>query len=1138
MKLWNCKGSLYPKNKFSKIVLIMKLTSFFLFILLLPLNAVVYTQEVKVTLDFEQITLRGLLDEIEKKTNYRFLYEDDLLDLDRTMIIDYRNEPVDDVINDLVEANSLEYVVIDDNLIVFKKIKSKQQVEIRGKITNANGEPLPGVNVVEKGTINGAVSDLDGNYSISVGSTASTLVFSFVGFLTEEIDVGSNSVINLTMIEDIKALDEVVVIGYGSVKKSDLTGSVASVSAEELQRSPMPSLDQGLRGRVSGVQVTRGSSAPGGGISIRIRGGNSINSGNEPLYVIDGFPIYSDNSASAVPGSGNARKAEQNALSSINPNDIESIEILKDASATAIYGARGANGVILVTTKRGKKGTSEINYNAYYGIQKVSRIIPVLNAHDFAAAVFEGLENDGYDLSRGGEITSKTPEEWEAEIGEGTNWQKELFVTAPMQNHQISASGGSENIQYLVSGNYFDQDGIITNTGFKRYSLRTNIDAQINNKLTVGSYVTFSHTQSEQGLTEFENSFGGNGLVAAALMNSPLVPVYEEDGSYTWYQDWRGYGRYNMNVVADAENTKDLEKRNRLLGTIFANYEFIEGLSLKVSFGADLQGARREIYLSRGTRTGRLNDGYSSHGYKNINSLLNENILTFTRTFNDIHQLNAMGGMTLQSSMTTSDEMAATGFINDNLEDNELSAATNFDIPNSSKNKWSIASWLARVNYTLKEKYMLTVSGRADGSSRFGANNKWAFFPSAAVAWRISNEPFLQDLIPQSNVKLRLSYGVTGNAKIPLYQSLSRLKVTNYNLNGDLTTGFEAANIANPELKWETTEMYDVGIDIGFLANRITFTADYYQKYTDDLLLDATVPYTTGFSTIFRNVGSMKHEGAELGIDADILVSEFKWNTNITWSRNRSKILDIGESDPFTTESIGNGQDGAWIQEGAPIGAYRRYLAIGLVRTEDMLDLPNRTNKPATLGNTLYLDTNGDRTVDGEDQMIVSTAQPDFFWSCNNNFSWKGFDLNIYVYGIKGGSIINSAFRRMEGGSARGANLTQRSYDDAWRPDNVDGAFVRMHDGQTNGVSGESRQVFDGSFIRLQNVSLGYNIPSNKVFKNARVYVSGQNLHVWTDYYGYDPEVNSAGQDHLLNGVDNGSYPATKSVTFGVNVTF
>lgn len=1009
-------------------------------------------------------------------------------------------------------------------LITLQAVWAQGQ-QVSGRVTSQeDNSTLPGVNVLVKGTSNGTTTDADGKYALNVDDPNGTLVFSYIGFTSEEVPIAGKSTVDVTLLPDIQSLNEVVVIGYGTQKKKDLTGSIASVSGDQIKQVKVASLDQALSGRAAGVQVTQSSSAPGGGVQVRIRGGNSINASNEPLYVIDGIPIFPSNSTFSPGTSGGGQP--QNALANINPGDIESMEILKDASATAIYGSRGANGVIIITTKRGKAGRSNVDIESYYGVQQVAKTLDLLNARQFAELRNEADANAG-------RAATFTPEQI-AGFGDGTDWQEEIFRVAPIQNHQITFSGGNEGTRFAVSGNYFDQQGVIINSGFQRGTFRANLDKKITDKFNVGNSLQLSRTinnQAVEGITR-------GGVVNAALVFTPTLPVYDDNGVYTFDNSAVPGQQQVGNPVADANETIYKVVSNRVIGTFFADYTFIDGLVLKLQGGMDYNSARRDFYAPSTINRGRNDGGVASAETKDVVTPIFTGTLTYTKSFTENHQLNLLGGYETQSQTQQFLQGNANRFVTDANETNDLASGQVPGTQNTGKSRWRLDSWFGRANYTLFNRYIITFTARADGSSRFGAGNKWAFFPSGAVKWRISEEAFIKNLNVFSDLGIRTSYGLAGNQEIALYQSLAALSRAGYPFGTDTRQGYAPSRIANPDLRWETTTTFDVGLDVGLLQNRITFTADYYVKETDDLLLSLDLPRTTGYNDFFENIGSQRNRGFEFTVNSQNLTGAFTWSTSANLSLNRNELLSLGPGE--TERLVGNGDGHLQIPSpyilriGEPIGAFygRTTNGIWQIGEEDLIAATDPTAAP---GEIRYVDNNGDGRIDNGDRTIIGLAQPDFVYGFTNNFSFKNFDLSVFFQGVQGNSVWNVNRHELENLNGSANNSTKSL--ERWTTSNPSNT---MPSAKTRPFIFSDRQIEDGSFLRLRNITLGYNLPVSKLnikwLQNLRVYASGQNILTFTSYTGYDPEVNANGQSNLSLGTDRGSYPLAKMYTFGINL--
>jgi TonB-linked SusC/RagA family outer membrane protein len=913
----------------------------------------------------------------------------------------------------------------------------------------------------------------------------------------------------------------VVVIGYGQVKKNDLTGSVSTVPVKEIKKVAVTSIDQALQGRASGVQVVQNSGAPGGSTTIRIRGGNSIQGDNEPLYVIDGVPFKND---------GVSNGAALNILSTLNPNDIESVSILKDASSTAIYGSRGANGVVMITTKRGKVGAPNITLESYYGTQNVRRKYPVLDGREYAQFLNDVNINDGKPP-----VFSPTQID---SIGTGVDWQDEIFRSAPIANFQLSMSGGDESTLYAMSGGYFKQDGIVVNSDFERYSFKLNLDKRVDKKLKIGNSLSINRVVANQSRTD--GTLGSAGLVTiAALQFPPIVPI-KTNGSYTITSPYLNFTADNP--VALALDSKNKSTAYRLLGNIFGEYKIIEGLNLKVILGIDGITQKQQSYLPRTVSSGLAQGGVAA--INNIQSLtwINENLLTYSRSIKKIHSLNFLLGYTQQANRTEFSSASSRNFVADILGYDNLGLGSVAIAPGSSVGTWGLQSFLGRVNYGYKNKYLLTASLRADGSSRFGKNNRYAYFPSGALAWRIAEEDFMKDSRVFSDLKLRVSYGKTGNQDgIGNYPAYSLLGTQNYILGNANSTGIGPAQIANPDLSWETTSQGDIGFDADLFNGRISITADAYLKKTSDLLLNLTIPSTSGFSSAIKNLGKVENKGIELNIFSRNLTGNFEWTTDLNFSTNKNTVLDIGgAAQIFAGEvaNIGQNLNSGIIKVGLPLGSFYGYISDGVYQTpEEIAALSDpQAKKP---GDRKYKDLNGDKAINDLDRAVIGTAQPKYFGGITNILTYKGFELTIFFQGVYGNDILNA--NRFELEYLNGTNNQDKDMLRRWTPTNTNTDIPRATSTRpANRIS--TRQIEDGSYLRLKNLQLAYNLSSSvlKMLKlqSIRVYVTGQNLATWTNYSGFDPEVNRFGQDNRSQGFDYGGYPASKAVLFGLNVTF
>ena len=995
-----------------------------------------------------------------------------------------------------------------------------QQRTITGTVKDKfSGTTIPGATILEKGTSNGTTTDLDGKYSITISDKTKSLVFSFVGLKAMTLMIGESNVLNASMEEENIGLEEVVVIGYGAVKKSDLTGSVSSVKMDKLEEIPANSFDKKIQGRMPGVRVTSLSSQPGGATSIRVRGGNSIMSGNEPLYIIDGVIVESQMNMSWI-GS-----PAENGLSSINPNDIESIEVLKDASATAIYGARGANGVVLITTKKGKVGNDNLSFSAYVGLQTHASEVNVMNASQFARLYDEAGYNanpDGY------RPLYPNPDS----LGAGTDWQNEIYRSAPIQNYTLTFTGGNEKTKYAISGDYFTQDGIIKGSDFQRISFRINFDRKVNKWLNIGTNLTFNNTVSNTVPTDTPGGFFP-GVVNTALTFSPVLPVYDEDGNYTLTDP--NADAWLDNPVAVTNDVDAVSKINRLLGNVYAEFLFTKGLTFRSSVGADIYRHIQDMYTPRYVYSGSFNDGQARFATTDATTMLFDNTLTYTNTFNDLHTLTVVGGTSFQKVKNRSYIDISTGFPNDILSYYGIENAENMPDIYTAFTESAIVSFYTRLNYNFKQRYLFTVTGRVDGSSRFGSNNRYAFFPSAAFAWRMAQEDFIKNLNVFSDLKFRVSYGYSGNERIGDYQYISTLGSTIYYFNNAYpATGFAPSNPGNANLGWETTTQFDVGLDFGFIDDRLTFTTDYYYKKTFDLLYWFNLPWSTGFNSYMKNIGTLQNQGFEFMVSSANFVKEFKWNTDFNISFNKNKVLDLNGGELYVNNDTYKLKIGNWavIREGEEMGSFFGLQSDGIWQTEDADEAAVYGAEP---GDFKYIDQNQDGKIDADDRLIIGQALPDFHWGFNNTFSYKGFSLDIFFQGVHGNQILNSNRFELESGNG----LSNAGVDmlDRWTPENPSNIYPRANRA-ADYLHMSDRYLEDGSFVKMKTLTFGYDLPLKTVSRmnlnKLKFYFTVQNVFTITKYTGFDPEVSRFGQDNTRLGYDYGGYPSSRTYILGL----
>lgn len=1023
-----------------------------------------------------------------------------------------------------------------------------QNITVTGTVTDSIG-PVIGASVIQKGTTNGAVTDVDGTYSLSVPSNA-VLTISCIGYTTREIRLEGQSIVNVFLEEDTEMLSEVVVVGYGQMKRADLTGAVASVGDEAISKAVVTSIDQVLQGRAAGVQIQANSGTPGASTSIRIRGINSLNATNQPIFVIDGVVIDSatDDETS-------------NPLSTINPSDIETMDVLKDASAAAIYGSRASNGVIMITTKKGKSGHATVTYDGYFGVQEMAKQLEMLNLREYAE-----LHNVRAGLGIVQQSSSFVRPDL---LGDGTNWQNELFRKALMHNHSLSVTGGNGKTTYAFSGGYLDQEGIALGSEFDRLSLRSNIDTQIKEWLRGG--VNFSFAQSKQKVGTDNNT------IISALIQQPTVAVTAPDGSFDGPEDvWMPENPVGLASIRTNENEKINFRFNAYLEAML-----LDGLTFKTELSTDWNFNSYYYYQPDYQFGVKKLDTRTSKWTKTQTKYWSwRNILTYNKTFAEKHNINIMAGQEMSYSKWETQVGTATGFLSNSTPDLSAGDVTTSTTTGSRVSN-SIASFFGRAFYSYDDRYLLTATIRRDGSSKFAAGNKWGWFPSASLAWRISEESWLENVEDITNLKLRAGWGSTGNQNVSdfAYMSLLSYKTTPWG------TGVLTGNTANPELTWETTDSYNVGLDLALFENRIEFIADVYYKKTRNLLLQLPLPAFLGSSgpgaasNPWGNVGSLENKGIELTLNTvNISKGDFYWGSNFIFSLNRNKVLALDTANSAIEKTYQPSSNNFIVTKtavGQPIGQFWGYKVIG--RFDQATDFYYRDDqgnvKQVALpeGNTIsesgtwigdyrYADLSGDGVINNEDMTYIGNPEPKFTYGIGNSFSWKGFDLNIFFNGSYGNQALNLTRYRIEDprvnnnvlksalNYARVEVIDPALPDNDYRnlrvvnPESTSMPALQATDANANFTRISDLLIEDASYIRLQNVSFGYTFPSKWMKKakisTLRLYANIQNVYTWSKYKGLDPEIGAMWGDALMTGVDYGRYPSPRIYTMGVNISF
>lgn len=1075
--------------------------------MLFQLSANTVMSQKKMEFNYDNVPLKRILNEINVQTGYRFFYNVKEIDDTKRTSLNADEETINEVLNKLSVKANFDFRINKNQIVLTKKkitAYNFQDNSVTGTVTDNNGTPLAGANVLEKGTLNGTQTDFDGNFTLEVIDKNATLIVSYIGFASREMALNGKTVINVRLDESAAGLEEVVVIGYGSVKKSDLTGSVSSIQGDRLNTDSQPSVEQVMQGRLPGVQVTQSNAAPGGAFSVRIRGTNSITAGNEPLYVIDGL-------------------AGANPENSLNPSDIKSIEVLKDASATAIYGARGSNGVVLITTKQGRKNSPlEVSYYASTGFQSAAKKLDLLNAQEYMS-FYNGLFED-----RGREPLFG--QEDFARIGSGTDWQEEILRSAVIQEHRVSFSGGSEDTQYFLSLNSFDQDGIVINSGFKRFGARINLLHSIGERLKIG--INLSNTaEKENRVVQGNGANTDAGVVATALQLPPTMPVFDQDGNYA-----RSLQDLN-NSVALAETTDDFLKTTRLFGNAFLEYEFLTGLKGKINVGYDQGLTRRDQFLDVVSLIGALNEGQATQSFRENNDYLFEFTLNYDKSIKEKHSLNLLGGYSYQEFTNSGFNASALNFPTPSFGSNNLGAGDNtrFDV-GSFKARNTIVSGFGRINYSFDERYLMSASIRADGSSRFGENNKFSYFPSGALAWNISNESFFPEDGLVSNLKIRASYGLSGNQEIDNAQSLVLLGSGPVAVfDGIEYQSISPVQLANPNLQWETTEALNFGLDFGLFENRLSGTVEYFQNNTRDLLLSLPIPTTTGFASSLQNVGDTRNNGFELSLSSRNFTGDFSWRTDLNIATLQNEVRNLGELERILQGDIRFIFDYTLLEVGKPINSYFGYIYDGVFQTQEEVDnSPEQTS--AAVGGRKFRDLNDDGVINTEDRTVLGDPFPEFTLGLNNSLSFKGFTLDVFLEGRFGYELAN--ITNIDSENPIDDLRNRQSYVlDRWTPDNPTNENPSFAN-PSRTYDFNSRVVEDASFLRLRNIRLAYGFPNlnSDFISDLTVFASGQNLATWTDYKGYNPDVSSRGNSNIR--IDYNAYPLASVYSLGINLKF
>lgn len=1166
----------------------LKLRKSFLLLLCLSLffsyanaNATSCTQENIVTTSLKNKKLGYVFETITKTTGHKFFYEASEVDLNRKVTISKSNLCVEDLLKEVFNGTDLGYEILSSQIVIKKKQKmelnnfvpnkaketSNMQTSLQGTVLDESGLPLPGATVIAKGTTIGATTDFDGNFELLMPTGSTIIQVSYLGYKSKEVDVTGQTTITVSLQEDAAALEEVVVVGYGTLAKKRVTGSVISINTESIVEVPSLSPESAIIGQVAGVQVQETSGEPGASPNIRVRGSGSISAGNDPLFVIDGIPISRNLTSSAVNGGIPGRTAAfqpppVNPLATLNPNDIESIQVLKDASAAAIYGSRGGNGVLLITTKKGS-ATDEgrFSFDSFISMQDVANKIDLMNApelieftrdarnNNYLSSVPGASINDPIGPGDRGNANYEMPESFLDWDGTDTDWQDAIFKTGIVNNYNFSyASPIRNNTSFFTSVGYYKQTGVVEKAKFERYNMMLNLNSQLTDKLNLDLRIAPTITENQRVPASAPYFARPPGVIYSALVHSPTVAPYNADGTINQLNNQSFLGGATTtasNPLAIIEGVDDKIFQFQTRASLGLSYEILPDLTFKTFGGSYINLFNQDFYRGNTLlfRNATEGESYAQATSSTEVNWLWENTLNWEKEIGD-HFINAIVGYTSQKDNIVIKQVNA-----DNFPDDLVTTISGGQVfaGNSVQEQWTLASSLFRLNYAFKDKYLFTGTIRSDRSSRFGADNQTGYFPSFSAGWRLNEESFLQSVDAISELKLRFSWGETGNFEIPNYGAIGLLSPDNYNFAGNEVNGLIQNTIANPELTWEKSQQTNVGLELGLFSNRVFLLADYYTTKTSDLLLNVSISSVSGFQTTLQNLGEVENTGFELALSTKNFVGEFSWETDLNFSTNKNEVISLNESNEpiFSAGSAGIRHV---TRVGDPIGSYYGYVVDGIYQTQaDIDNAPVDTQAPNPgPGDIRFKDIDGDGEITPDDRTVTGSYFPDFTWGVNNRFSYKNVDFSFLIQGVEGNEILNLTSRHMKNGEANFNSYAV--FNERWRSPSDPGNGQIPRADRASGNHGNNNrpssfQVEDGSFIRLRNVTLGYSVPTKKLLGDSgidrmRFYITGTNLFTITDYLGYNPEVSNISTSSLTPGEDYGAYPLTRSFTMGINLTF
>ncbi|GAA4457235.1 TonB-dependent receptor [Nibrella saemangeumensis] len=1125
----------------------------------------------RVTLNLEEKEIRKVLALLEKVTEVRFMYSSQVVQGNPKVSLHVANEPLGEVLDRLLKPLRIQYELIGNKVVLTsvstslnlsnltmrmaQELATRVDRTITGTITaEENGAPLPGVNVIVKGSIRGATSDVNGKYSLAIPDNAVTLIFSFIGYETQEVAVGNRLVVDVNLKVDVRSLNEVVVIGYGTQRKRDVTGAVSQVKADEIKGLPLTGLDQAIQGRAAGVQVTQNSGAPGGSVSVRIRGVGTVgtttdrgqgSSANEPLYVVDGLPTGS--------------------LNAINPNDIESIEILKDAASASIYGSRAANGVVLVTTRRGKEGRTRIEFDSYVGVQTPARKIEVLNGPEFATLANESVTNSNNDPRTTVPKNNPLNPLWANPSSLPTyDWQDAIFQNGAIQNYNFTLSGGTAKSRTAASFSYFRQDGLIINSFYQRFTGRINSDYQVGSRLRFGH--TLNIARDNQQVVPIDRDY--DGILQTAYQMHPMQPIYAADGlqsptlfglgGYSHFPlttEPRYYPRQLYNPLYRTKVVENDRVNLRMLGLVFGELDIIQGLTFRTSLGIELGNSGSTGYtpfisaniFGNTTRADANEDMSRSYQWNWINTL------NFSRTFNERHVVSALAGIDALKGQSSYLSGNANTFVNPNVRAFGFTEQKNRNVGNS-LGDFALLSYIGRLSYAYDDKYLVQFNIRRDGSPNFGPENQFGLFPSVSAGWRLSREGFLRNNSFVNDLKLRASWGVLGNQNIPNFQYMNTL--SSNEIEYSLGTGAQAAatgitvrSLANPAIKWESTTQIDVGIDASLMQGRINIVADYYDRETRDMLVRIPVPMSLGApnNSILRNAGGMRNSGFEFAVGYRANSGKVRWSADVNLATLRNRVTSLGDGGRPIVRNMDVGQNNAnsRTEVGQPIAYFWGYQTAGIFQSQQEID-GSPMKEQAIPGDRQYIDINGDGKVDGNDRTNLGSGLPKLIFGGNVRADYKNFDVTLFLQGQAGNKIANNNRRHLydiRNYNGQGVQNVAKEMMNRWTGPGTSNTIPRVaYFTASDNNRFSDFYVEEGGFVRCRNFQIGYTLPQNLTKRlsgdRLRVYVAAQNLFTITRYSGYDPEVGSLNQDVLNTGFDMGRYPVARTLMGGLNLSF